>query len=195
MLLNDARRMWNDAEIGFMNSKCSITNQSENVLGVRFAVGSHVAIGLLLMWLDPLASLFGEQAGQIIGLRVTHPLLPCLGLFWMLVAAALISGRRFVIKVAMAVHCAVLLLPIAGIVLAIILLMPPEPRGHMALSPAPVAFLLTIVSGVVIMFAIACLFLLWRLLKNPGRIKPLWSNRTRLFAVIALIIFTLRLFL
>lgn len=84
-------------------------------LCVRFTVGLHVAIGLLLMWLDPLASLFGEQAGQIIGLRVTHPLLPCLGLFWMLVAAALVSQRRFVIKAAMSAHGAALLLPLAGI--------------------------------------------------------------------------------
>ena len=192
MLLNEIRRMRNDAEIAFMNHNRSITDQSENFPAVRLAVGLHILIGLLLMWLDPLASLFGEQAGQIIGLRVTHPLLPCLGLFWMLVAAALISGRRIVIKAAMAVHCAVLLLPIAGVVLAVILLLPPEPRGHMALSPAPVAFLLIIVSGVVTMFAIACLFLLWRLLKNPGPIRLLWSNRTCLFAVVGLIIFTLR---
>lgn len=161
---------------------------------LRFTVGWHLAIGLLLMWLDPLASLFGEQAGQIIGLRVTHPLLPCLGLFWMLVAAALISGQRLVIKAAMAAHCAALLLPLAGIVLAIILLLPPEPRGHMALSPAPVAFLLMIVSGVVTALAIVGLVALWRLLKHPAAIKPLWSNQTRVLVVVSLILFTLRLF-
>lgn len=193
MLLNDVRRVRNDADFQLMNSKFSSINQPRNSPGVRLAVGWHVTIGLLLMWLDPLASMFGEEAGRIIGLRFIHPLLPCLGLFWMLVATALISGRRVLIKAAMAAHCAALLLPLVGIVHAIILLLPPEPRGHMALSPAPFAFLLIIASGVVTVFAIACLFLLWRLLKNPGPVKPLWSNRTRLFAVIALIIFTLRM--
>ncbi|NQV28673.1 MAG: hypothetical protein HQ518_30340 [Rhodopirellula sp.] len=176
-----------------MNTKCSITNQPENYPGVRFAVGWHFAIGLLLMWLDPLASMFGEQAGQIIGLRDTHPLLPCLGLFWMLVAAALVRGRRFVIKAAMVVHCASLLLPLAGIVLAVILLLPPEPRGHMALSPAPVAILLMVCSTVVALFAGVSLFSLWRLLKNPSPSKPLWSNQTRGFVTATLILFVLRL--
>lgn len=163
-------------------------------LGVlRFTVGWHLAIGLLLMWLDPLASLFGEEAGQIIGLRVMHPLLPILGLFWMLVAAALISGQRFVIKAAMAAHCASLLLPLAGIVLAIILLLPPEPRGHMALSPAPVALLLIIVSGVVTVFAMVCLSSLWRLLKRGAAIQSLWSNQARVLVGVSLIPFTLRL--
>lgn len=161
----------------------------------RVPVGWHLAIGLLLMWLDPLASLFGEQAGQIIGLRVMHPLLPCLGLFWMLVAAALISGRPFVIKAAMAAHSAALLLPLAGIVLATFLLLPPpEPRGHMYLSPAPVAFLLIIASVVVTVFAVVCLFTLWRLLKTSGTVRPLWSNQAGVLVVVSLLLFTLRLF-
>lgn len=186
----------NDSKPGSAGTE-SPQDRTNAILGgvLGFAVGSHLAIGLLLMWLDPLATLFGEQAGQIIGLRVMQPLLAFLGLFWMLVAAALISGQRFVIKAAMAAHFAALLLPLAGIVLAIILLLPPEPRGHMALSPAPVAFLLMILCGVVTVFAIVCLVSLWRLLKNSGPIKPLWSNQTRVLVVVALIMFTLRLFL
>lgn len=33
---------------------------------LHFTVGWHLAVALLLMWLDPLASLFSEQAGQIL---------------------------------------------------------------------------------------------------------------------------------
>jgi hypothetical protein len=57
-------------------SRKNSPSNSGNAAGVRFAVGWHVAIGLLLMWLDPLASLSDQQAGQIIGLRETYPLLP-----------------------------------------------------------------------------------------------------------------------
>ncbi len=122
----------------FMSSNESATKHSNKIAGVGFCVGCHLAIGLLLMWLDPMASLFGEQAREVIGLRPLHSLLPCLGLFWMLVAVALISGRGFVIKTAMAAHCAALLLPVAGIVLAIILLLPPEPQGSIRTERSPV---------------------------------------------------------
>jgi hypothetical protein len=179
-----------------MNRNLQIArNSTRNGHGVHFAAGLHMAIGLLLMWIGPLASLLSEQAGRLIGLRETDPLLPCIGLCWLLIATAVTSRRRFVIKGVMALHVAALLLPIAGFAVGVILLLPSEPRGHMALSPAPAGLLLIIYSAVIAAFEGVCLFSLWRLLKNSGPASPVWTNRAFTQVAAALALFILRMFL
>ncbi|MCA9063036.1 MAG: hypothetical protein KDA96_08255 [Planctomycetaceae bacterium] len=166
-----------------------------NGRGVRVAAGLHMGIGLLLMWIGPLASLFGEQVGRLVGLREADPLLPCLGLVWLLIATTLPSRQRFVIKGVMAMHLAALLLPIAGFALGSLLLLPSEPRDHMALSSAPAGLLLIVVSAVIAACEGTCLFALWRILRNPGPARLVWTKLalTQVGAALALVI--LRMFL
>jgi WD40 repeat protein len=174
-----------------LNVELPTKSESDREPGLRLAVGSHALIGLLLIWLDPLASLFGDDAGRLIGLRETFPLLPCFGLFWMLVAAALISRQRFVIKGAIAAHCVTLLLPVLGCGLSAFLLLTPQPRSHMSLGPGPIVFVMVLHSVIISLFAGMCLFSLWRLLNHPARVRSFGSKRATGLAAFAVLMFAL----
>ncbi len=67
-------------------------------------VAVHLVLGLALILLDPVMAWFRPTGNGGIALRMWFPLLPCIGLFWVLIAAGLVSCRRIVVVLAIVAH-------------------------------------------------------------------------------------------
>lgn len=175
-----------------MNIEQSTKSASVSVQesGLGLAVGIHFVIGLLLVLLDPL---FGESIWD--GLRASFRLLPYIGLFLMLVAAALISRQRMVIEGAIAVHYLALLLPVLGCGLSGFLLLTPEPPSHMpgAGLAVVIGIILVFISAIFVAFSTACIFSLRQLRRQTTPPRRFWSKWTLILSAVALICFVLNI--
>ena len=129
-------------------------------LGFLFGIARHKGRFLIRHHANMPLQMTGRR--KLIGQRAAR-----IGLFWMLVAAALISRQRAVIEGAIAVHYSALLLPVLGCGLSGFLLLNSEPRGHMPGAGLAVGFgiILVFISAIFVGVSTACIFSLRQLLK------------------------------
>jgi WD40 repeat protein len=164
----------------------------------RLTVG-HLLFGVLLICLDPiLSALIGEQNAFFFSLEAFSPLIPCIGLVWVLVGASLQSGSPLAIDIARRSHLFAVIgwgaLAVLGVVLLVATSLGSDgSHGHSvgaALFPVLVVLVLIYVAVLGISSGIAALSLR-RLLREENHGGNVWSAVSIGLAGIALFFSTL----
>lgn len=135
---------------------------------VKLAVVLHAALGFLLMALDFVVRVLPSDMidiGRLLSLEPLYPLLPCCGLFWVLIAAGLMGRRDKTFATALVAHGVMIVLSVVFLGSAVLLLWPDTSghRGHGAGMDAPVVVYLVALAIVLLSSSSSLAAVLYRI--------------------------------